>query len=66
MSADTAKIPSTTAVEEAREALRTLVRVIPQQGGAHIRVQVEGETSEAMVTLPREAEIGRASCRERV
>ena len=55
MRADAAKIPSTTVADEAREALRTLVRVIPQGGGTHVRVQLEGETSEATITLPREA-----------
>jgi len=55
MRAQAAKIPSTTAAEEAREALRTLERVIPPEGGAQLQVQPEGEPAAVTVSLPREA-----------
>lgn len=53
--AEPAKIPSTTLAEGAREALRTLLRVIRQDGNVHVRVQPEGEQAEVTITLPREA-----------
>lgn len=55
MRADTAKIPSTVVVEEAREALRALVRVIPKEGATQVRVHPAGDPNEVTITVPREA-----------
>lgn len=52
---ETTKIPPTTVADEAREALRTLVRVMPQERGGHLRVQPLGEPGATTITLPREA-----------
>lgn len=55
MRADATKIPSAAVSEEAREALRTLVRVIPEEGAAQVRVHPAGEADEVTISLPREA-----------
>jgi excisionase family DNA binding protein len=50
-----AKLPSTAAAEEARNALRALTRGLQEERQARVRLQAEGAPGEATVTLPREA-----------
>lgn len=54
MRAEATKIPSTAVAEEARAALRTLVQVIPPDGGTQLSVHPEGAPEEATVRLPGE------------
>jgi excisionase family DNA binding protein len=55
MRGETAKIPSPVVADEAREALRTLARIIPPEGTAQVRVHPPGEPNEVTIRVPREA-----------
>lgn len=56
MRTEATPIPSAAVAEEAREALRALVRVVQSDGeAARVSVQTAGDPNEVTISLPREA-----------
>ena len=55
MRTEATTIPSAAVAEEAREALRALVRVVQGEGEARVSLHTAGEPNGVTVTLPREA-----------
>ncbi|MCB9520833.1 MAG: helix-turn-helix domain-containing protein [Myxococcales bacterium] len=56
MRTEATAIPSAAVAEEAREALRALVRVVQGDGeAARVSVQTAGDPNEVTISLPREA-----------